>query len=190
MPPELLEPKKPGKLIPSLRSFLRSKKGERGYTLLMAIIAVNVFAIMMLMARSMWETEITRDLEAELLFRAGQFRNAIELFSKKNNNLSPKNFEELYEKKFLRQIYEDPMSDEGKWNIVMQENTGRNKALLVVPEEMLDQYIARARIIGVVSTSPDEGFRTYRGKKRYSEWAVYVGEKPEKEMPELKFVEQ
>ncbi len=168
------------------------KPGQKGYSLLLAIIALNIFAIFMLMARTMWETEIQRDLEAELLFRARQYKNAIEFFAKKNNNLYPKDFEELYEKKFLRQEYKDPMSIDGEWHIVMQGpvpgGTGKKKPLLVVPMDMLPQYITKARIIGVVSTSPEEGFREYRKKKRYSEWAVYVGEKAEKEMPELKFV--
>ncbi|MCP4156814.1 MAG: hypothetical protein GY757_54380 [bacterium] len=161
--------------------------GKNGYALLAAIIAVHIFAILLLMLRGMWETEIQRDLEAELLFRARQYKTAIELFVKKNNNLYPRELKTLYEKRFLRKLFEDPMSEEGKWNIVMQGTTGRKKELLIVPEEMLEQYLSKARIVGVASTSPEEGFKVYRGKKRYSEWAVYVGEKPEKEMPELKF---
>ncbi len=172
--------------------FSRVRNGTRnkrcGYALLTAILAINMFAILALMARSMWETEIQRDLEAELLFRAGQYRNAVDFYMKKNNNLSPKNLEVLFEKKFLRLEFKDPFSEDGKWNVVMQSGRGGSQALLLVPQDMVETYTSRARIVGVASASPEEGFRVYRGKKRYNEWAVYIGEKVDKEMPELKFV--
>lgn len=161
---------------------------RKGYALLLAIAAVNVFAILALMARSMWETEIQRDLEEELLFRARQYKNAIEFYVKKNNNLYPLNFNDLYEKNFLRKLYKDPMSDEGKWNIVMIGALDGKGDLLIVPEDMLPQYINTSRIVGVCSTVEKEGFKIYRNKKKYSEWAVYVGEQIDKEMPKLKYV--
>ena len=80
------------------------------------------------------------------------------------------------------------MTEEGVWNIVMQDGRAGKKGMLIVPEEMLTQYIGRGMVIGVCSTSPDEGFLVYRKKKKYNEWAVYVGEQIDKEMPELKFV--
>jgi len=164
------------------------KEQKKGYALLAAIIAVNIFAILALTARSMWETESQLDLEDELLFRARQYKTAIELYLKKNVNVYPKNLKILYEKKFLRKLFKDPMTESGEWNIVMRGGIGRKKGLLLVPEEMVEQYIDKARIVGVCSTSIEEGIRVYRGKKRYCEWAVYVGEKVDKEMPELKFV--
>lgn len=167
-----------------------SKKTQKGIALLAAILMLNVFAILSLMARSMWETEIQRDLEEELLFRAGQYRMAIELYVKENNNLYPRDFDVLFEKKFIRQLFKDPMSEDGKWNYVMRGGTTGKNDLLIVPESMLEEYLNSARIVGVVSTSPDEGFKEYRGKKRYSEWAVYVGEQVDKEMPELKIAGQ
>lgn len=167
-----------------------SLRDRKGMALLWAIIAVNIFAILALTARTMWETEIQRDLEEELLFRGRQYRMAIEFYVKDNNNLYPRDFDVLYEKKFLRQLFKDPMSDDGKWNYVMRGGTSGKDDLLIVPEEYLAQYIEQARIVGVASHSPDEGFREYRGKKRYSEWAIYVGEQADKEMPELNFVDQ
>ena len=88
-----------------------NKQDKRGYVLLTAIIAINIFAILAMAARSMWETEIQLDLEAELLFRARQYKTAIEMYTKKNLNLSPQNLEILHEKKFLRKLFKDPMCD-------------------------------------------------------------------------------
>jgi hypothetical protein len=164
------------------------RKGYKGYALLIAIVAINFLALLTLLARPIWETENQRDLEEELLFRARQYKTAIELFSKKNTNLSPRSFDDLYEKKFLRQLFTDPMTESGEWNIVMAGTRAGKSDLMIVPPEMLEEYLTKARIVGVVSASEEEGFREYRGKKKYSEWAVYVGEQLDKEMPDFKYV--
>lgn len=163
-------------------------KKKAGYSLIIAIIAVNVFAVLTLMARSMWEAEIARDLEEELIFRGRQYVTAIEMYKAKHTNLFPQDLEILYAEKFLRKLYPDPMTESGEWNIVMQGTTGGKKSLLVVPPELLGKYLSKGQIIGVASTSAGEGYREYRKKKRYSEWAFYVGEDPEKDMPDMTFV--
>ncbi|MCP5049947.1 MAG: hypothetical protein GY940_22460 [bacterium] len=169
---------------------MKKKKwaSNSGYALLAAIIAVNIFAIFIFKAKAMWETEIQRDLEQELIFRGRQYVTAIEAFKKKNANANLKTLEELHEKKFLRKLYTDPMTESGEWNLVMRDGRAGKKGLLVVPPEMIEQYITRATIIGVCSSSPGDGFYQYRKKKKYFEWAFYLGEKPDKEMPELKYV--
>ncbi|MCI0470898.1 MAG: hypothetical protein L0Y73_04510 [Candidatus Aminicenantes bacterium] len=163
-------------------------KGKKGYSLIIAVIAVNVFAILLMMARSMWETEIKRDLEEELIFRARQYTTAIELYRAKNSNIFPQALEILYAEKFLRKTYPDPMTESGEWNLVMQAIGGGSKSLLIVPPQQLGVYLTRAQLIGVASSSTEEGFREYRKKKRYCEWAIYVGEDISKDMPELTFV--
>ena len=162
-------------------------KKKAGYSLIIAIIAVNVFAVLTLMARSMWEAEIARDLEAELIFRGRQYVTAIEMYKQKHTNLFPQDLEILYAEKFLRKLYPDPMTESGEWNLVMQGTTGGKKSLLIVPPELLGKYLSKGQIIGVASTSAEEGYREYRKKKRYSEWAFYVGEDPEKDMPDMTF---
>jgi hypothetical protein len=176
-----------GKMMRFCKLLLKNRK--KGYVLLTAIAAINIFAILALTAHSMWETEIQLDLEDELLFRARQYKTAIELYLKKNINVYPRDLKDLYEDKFIRKLFKDPMSESGKWNLVMRGGTGETKGLLIVPEELKEQYLSKARIIGVCSTSVEEGIRVYRGKKRYCEWAVYVGEKLDKDMPELTFVD-
>ena len=84
----------------------------------------------------------------------------------------------------------DPMSENGEWNFVMQSLSPGKKILMIVPENMVPQFINSARIVGVSSTSNEDGFKEYRKKKKYSEWAFYVGENVDKEMPELKFINQ
>ena len=163
---------------------------NNGYALLIAIVAINVLTILLLAARTLWETEIRRELEEELIFRARQYVQAIEMYKKKNSNLDPKDFKILVEKKFLRKLYQDPLSKTGKWDVVLQPKFSGNKTLMVVPEEMVAQYLYQARIVGVISTCPEESFKVYRKKTKYNEWAFYVGEDEEKDMPQLKFVSQ
>lgn len=168
----------------------RFKVGNKGYALLTAVLAVSIFTIMILKARTMWETEIQRELEQELIFRARQYVTAIRMFRKKNPNIFPQSLDELFEKKCLRKRFLDPMTVDGTWNVVMRSGVpGKDKnALLVVPEDMLPEYVRKASIIGICSSSCEEGFMVYRKKKKYCEWAIYLGEQLDKEMPELKFV--
>jgi len=165
------------------------QRKKAGYALIVVIIAVSIFTVFLMMARSMWETEIQRDLEEELIFRGRQYVRAIDLYMKKHVNVYPPNLEILYEEKFLRKNYREPMSVSGKWNLVMQPAFGATagQALLIVSEDIFLQYTQRAVIVGVCSVSEEEGFREYRKKKKYCEWAFYLGEDPAKDMPQLIF---
>ena len=83
---------------------------------------------------------------------------------------------------------EHGMSEDGMWNAVMQPLARGEKKLLIVPVELIPKLRSRARLVGVCSTSPAESFREYRTKKNYHEWAFYVGEDLESDMPELEFI--
>lgn len=171
-----------------------TKTGKHnGYMLLVAIIAIHIFAILLLIARSIWETEVKRDLEDELIFRGRQYVTAIELFQKKNNGLPPRNLEILYEKNFLRRQFTDPMSESGEWNVLVSSGRAGDKTLIIVPPELTKSEdiinainIPTAKIVGVCSSSCDEGFKEYRKKKKYCDWAFYVGDNQEEELPPLK----
>lgn len=166
----------------------QKKKFNKGYALLLAILAINIFAIFMLRARSIWETELQRDLEEELLFRGKQYVTAIENYMKKSMGAPLKNLDELVEKKFLRKRYKDPMTNGEKWNVVMRSNSSGKEELMIMSEDMMAQFFGQATLVGVASTSCEEGFKIYRKKKKYCEWAIYSGGLINKEMPELKFI--
>ena len=160
---------------------------DKGYVMIVMIIAVAVLAVLLLMAVPLWQTEAQREAEAELVFRARQYVTAIGLYVKNHNNLYPQNFEILHLEKFLRQIYPDPMSADGRWDMVFQDTSGGDAKYLVVPEHLAKAYFGRANLVGVCSTSPETAFREYRGRKKYNEWAFYLGEKESEKMPELKY---
>jgi type II secretory pathway pseudopilin PulG len=151
------------------------------------IIAVTVLTVFMLMAVPLWQTEMQRDLEEELLFRGRQYVTAIGLYLKRHNNMYAQNLEILHLEKFLRRMYKDPMSADGRWDLVFQESGAGKAKLLVVAADRARAYGGRAALVGVCSTSPETGFREYRGKKKYNEWAFYLGGKDSEDMPELHY---
>lgn len=160
---------------------------NRGYVMIVLMIAVAVLVVLMLMAVPLWQTEMQREAEEELVFRARQYVTAIGLYIKQHNNLYPQNFEILHLEKLLRQLYPDPMSPDGRWDMVFQDMSGGEAKYLVVPAHLARAYFGRAVLIGVCSTSPETAFREYRGKTKYNEWAFYHGEKENEKMPELQY---
>jgi len=162
---------------------------NRGYVLLAALFAVQIFAVFLLMARSRWQTVIQRDMEAELIFRARQYVRAMESYSRDHLNQPPPSLRILEKEKHIRRLYTDPFSASGEWDIVMKPRDG-GKKLLIVPLDAVGRFLHRATIAGVCSTCPDPGFMVYRGRKRYNEWAFYLGEKPEEDMPPLEYIEK
>ncbi|MBN1196898.1 MAG: type II secretion system protein [Candidatus Aminicenantes bacterium] len=158
----------------------------RGYVLLAALFAVHIAAVFMLMGRARWQTVIRRDLEAELVFRARQYVRAIESYAREHLNQTPPSLRILEEENHIRRLYTDPLSATGEWNLVMKPGSG-SKKLLIVPLSAVGRFLTEASIVGVCSTSPESGFMEYRGRKRYNEWAFYLGEDPEEEMPALEY---
>jgi hypothetical protein len=155
--------------------------------MIVLMIAVAVLVVLMLMAVPLWQTEMQREAEEELVFRARQYVTAVGLYIRQHNNLYPQNFEILHLEKLLRQLYPDPMSPDGRWDLVLQDMSGGPGKYLVVPAHLAQSYVGRAVLIGVCSTSPETSFREYRGKTKYNEWAFYYGEKENEKMPELQY---
>jgi type II secretory pathway pseudopilin PulG len=158
-----------------------------GYAMIALMVAISVLAIFLLMAVPLWQTAMQREAEEELLFRGRQYVTAIGLYMKEHNNLYAQNFEILHLEKFLRQLFKDPIAADGRWDMVFQDNSGPQAKLLVVPADQAKAYFGRALLVGVCSTSPETAFREYRGKKKYNEWAFYLGGKENEEMPELQY---
>ncbi|MCX6556383.1 MAG: hypothetical protein NTW95_02975 [Candidatus Aminicenantes bacterium] len=158
-----------------------------GYAIIVLIIAISVLTVFMLMAVPLWQTTMQRETEEELLFRGRQYVAAIGLYLKNHNNLYAQNLEILHLEKFLRQLYKDPFAADGRWDLVFQDNSGARAKLLVVPAGQAKAYLGRAVLVGVCSSSPETGFREYRGKTKYNEWAFYLGGKENEDMPELQY---
>ncbi len=168
---------------------MREALGERrGAMMVIVMVAVIVLGIFLLRARGAWEYELQRDREDELLFRARQYVRGIQRFQQKHPGAFPESLEVLFKEKCLRQKFPDPMTAAGAWDIVLQNRGGGAKKLMLAPSVLAPRLAAKGVIIGVCSSSPDSGYLEYRGKKKYNEWAVYLGDNPREEMPELEVV--
>ena len=101
------------------------RSGESGYTLVALAIAVAVLAIMVGAAMPMWSTIVQREKEAELIFRGWQYAEGVRVFQQRHGRL-PTRLEELMEIKprSIRKLWEDPMTEDGKWGLVFQGQQG------------------------------------------------------------------
>lgn len=96
-------------------------RGEKGYNLVVLIVAIAVLNILIAAMLPLWSTAIRREKEEELIFRGLQYAEAIRVFHK-NFQRYPNKLEELLEIKprSIRQLWKDPMTDDGKWALIFQ----------------------------------------------------------------------
>ncbi len=160
-----------------------------GYTLIILLFAVSVLIIGLLVAVPVWQTQIQREKEEELLFRGKQYVEAIRLFQLKKPGTFPKTMDELIEEKCIRRLYTDPMTRHGEWNVIVTyqgisaKRKGPLQRVLVVPSSLLGA-INNAQIIGVVSASTQKSIKIYNEQESYDQWLFFFGQDP-KNMPEI-----
>jgi len=165
---------------------------RKGYALIILMIAISVLSIGLLVAIPVWQTQIQREKEEELIFRGKQYVEAIRKYQIKYPGSFPKNLDELLEEKCLRQLFKDPMTEHEEWNIILLYR-GRIRArrkkfkspqkILVAPLKALSS-IDNPIIIGVVSSSTKKSIKIYLNQETYDKWLFFYGQDPEK-MPEI-----
>lgn len=97
---------------------------QKGYTLLILLFAVSIVSIGLIVAVPVWQTQIRREKEEELIFRGNQYVEAIRLYQLKKPGSYPKTLDELVEEKCIRRLYKDPMTSHGEWNIILPYQRG------------------------------------------------------------------
>jgi len=115
-------------------------RGVRGYApgiiYPMLLLSIAIFGIATAAAAELWSTQIKRDKEEELLFRLGQFRNAIIQYRTDHNSL-PKELKDLLvdstqlqRRRYLRRIYKDPMTGKNDWDLkLLADRTGTSAGI-------------------------------------------------------------
>ena len=142
-------------------------RNSHGFTYIALLAAIVIIGISLGAAGKYWSNVISREKEAELLFRGDQYRRAIEkYYSAIPGRLEyPQSIDDLVKddrtagKRHLRQKYKDPIT--GEDFVEFRDKTKAN------------------RITGVYSSSdkeplkqgnfPDQ-YKDFEGKKKYSEW--------------------
>lgn len=162
---------------------MRNVFNQNGFTFLAALMLVVVIGIMLGLTAEPWKTIIKREREQELIFRGLEYRKAIAAWNTRqgvaggNTGVTPLNDlkdllldpRTLEQKKYLRQLYKDPMTGKD-WKVIRDIGGGKG-------------------IVGVVSTSNDVPLKTsfseYSGldifsqKHKYSEWRFVFGTDPD-----------
>jgi type II secretory pathway pseudopilin PulG len=98
----------------------RGLRDARGYVLLVFALfsALLVIGLYRILPKYVFEGQ--RIKEEELIFRGEQYKRAIQLFVRKFGRY-PATLEELENTnqiRFIRQLYPDPMTEEGEWRLV------------------------------------------------------------------------
>ena len=163
------------------------------------MMAVLVLGLGSLVAVPVWQTELQREKEEELIFRGRQYAEAVRIYVKKNPGRYPASFQELIDKKCIRRLYRDPFGPGGQWNVVLvstgaptssaagQARGGAAAAasgqsvqeVLVAPERALPA-IKDPRILGVVSSSTAKSVKIYNDQETHDKWLFFFGQDPKK----------
>jgi type II secretory pathway pseudopilin PulG len=175
-------------------------RGEKGYNLVVLIVAVAVLNILIAAMLPLWSTAIRREKEEELVFRGLQYAEAIRVFHTRYQRY-PNKLEELLEIKprCIRQLWKDPMTDDGKWALIFQNQPqeirvpppggSRQKPLAGqrsgagggAPEgddedgrpqfgPAKGETVQVGPIVGVHSKSGEKSMLIFFGHERYDEW--------------------
>ena len=155
---------------------------ERGYILVVLLVAMAVAAVWMTAALPSWRQQAIREREAELVFRGEQYARAITLYYCKNNGTYPQSIDQLVSQHYLRHKYKDPITDEEfvplGGNMPIQSTPGRITPPMAPPSAGTPGRgtggtpgVAQAGITGVRSSSQDTSIRVYNNQQVYSQWA-------------------
>jgi type II secretory pathway pseudopilin PulG len=158
--------------------------GRPGYALIMLMLAVFVISLSLLIAVPVWQTELQREKEEELIFRGKQYAEAVRLYVQKNPGHYPASLKELLDKKCIRRLYRDPFGPDGQWNVILTSGrapTGRETAqeVMIAPERVLPA-IKGPQIIGVVSSSTSKSIKIYNDLDSHDKWLFFFGQDPKK----------
>jgi len=107
----------------------RIMNGNDAFTYITALIFVMVIGITLTTGSAYWSTIMKREKEKELLFRGDQIRKAIEAYYNGapggGSNVYPASLNDLLKdsrylatKRYLRKIFKDPMTKDGKWGLI------------------------------------------------------------------------
>jgi len=103
------------------RPRLGRRKNIKGFTFVGLMVLTTIVGLFAMAAHPLWQNVMRRAKEQELVFRGIQYADAIARF-KREMGRAPLKLEELYdpekEVKFIRQLYKDPMTEDGEWDII------------------------------------------------------------------------
>lgn len=137
------------------------RRGERGYILALLLGFCAVMGILLMKGIPAVNAEVQREMEEELIFRGEHLARAIRTYQAKTGGY-PVTLADLnrIKPRLAREVdFSDPMNPKGEWDLVYAVQPGASGNTTGLP------------IVGVKSKIEKEGFKVYRMKSLYSEWA-------------------
>lgn len=162
---------------------------DRGYILVVLLVAMAVAAIWMSAALPAWRQQAMREKEIDLIFRGEQYARAIALYQIKNNS-SPIDIDTLVSQRYLRKKWKDPITGEDFQVIGLMApgqssappaggtpsrgvSPGPARGGQAPPAPGGGQPIGgglRGGVTGVRSTSQATSIRVYNGQQQHNLW--------------------
>jgi hypothetical protein len=157
------------------------------------VILVSLMLVGLGAAGPTWRYIMKNSNEEELIFRGGQIADAIQRYQRKTGNALPVSLEMLVEGRYLRRVYEDPMTEAGKWRLIRQGeligvirppgSTAAGSGNAVGPAATPTPRPSSGPggegsgpIVGVASRSQEQSLRVFNGRTRYDEWLFVAGQ--------------
>ncbi len=192
---------------------------SQGYVLLTLLLFIVIMSLGLMVAVPVWQTQIQREKEEELIFRGKQYVEAIRIYQLKHPGRFPSKLEELLEEKCIRRLWRDPMTSHGEWNLVLLGSAAGGKKTETRPEipsrrrpplgarearpreqafspqqvlivpQAALSSIQNPQILGVVSSSSEKSIRLYNEQDTYDKWLFYYGQDSQKS-PEIVYPEK
>ena len=101
---------------------------QRGFTYLAVLFAVAILGAVLASTAVVWQAQVQRDKEQELIFIGHAYRQAIAQYYERTPGTAkqfPKKLEDLLEDKrqtrltrYLRKVYRDPMAASKEWGLI------------------------------------------------------------------------
>ena len=106
------------------------RSSESGHLLLALMIGLTVLAIFLTVVVQQWSTIERREREKELIFRGNQYAKAIKKYQLEHGGAFPTALDQLMEPgprrlRYIRKLFRDPMSPDGKWGILLADPGGK-----------------------------------------------------------------
>lgn len=140
-------------------------RGQEGYILAMLLGVCTVMGILLTKALPAVNAEVQREAEAELIYRGEHIARGIKAYQAKTGGY-PIELQQLLKLKprLLRQVYKDPMTPSGEWELVYAVSPGASGDTTNLP------------IVGVRSRSLKDTFKIYKNKTVARDWVFSATE--------------
>lgn len=146
----------------------RDRGLQRGFTYLGLMLIIASMGAALAATAQVWSTVVQREKERELLFIGDEFRKALKGFAsaaRNSNERTPRTLNDLIKdprypdtRRYLRQLYVDPMTGKREWGLQKDLKGG------IVGVFSLSE--AKPRKVADFSSKN----REFEGKTKYSQW--------------------